>query len=247
MDRRHFIGQFAQYWVSYSFLDLVLSKRLLAGGAPADLTLWHKRMMEICKDLRTSQIPQIEWQRMMEELNQKAPIRSFLSYIDFDRVVQTQKLPHDLGWVKEVALPPIEGITSAPQIGRKIFVYKKGAATPPHAHTNMVSAHWVIHGKIHARTFNRVRDVGDKILIQPSLDRIVGKGETISMSEQRDNVHWFVGESSLSASFDVPVPIEACAYNQIFLDPTSVPDAKGLISAPIISFEDSVKKFGGKA
>jgi hypothetical protein len=72
------------------------------------------------------------------------------------------------------------------------------------------------------------------------------------MSDTKDNVHWFEGVSDLSLSFDVPVGgidpgrkygHDAEAVNQIFLDPRAPARGDGRIVAPIILFEEAVRRF----
>ena len=143
-----------------------------------------------------------------------------------------------------------EGLPKNVDFGHKLFIYRKGSVTPPHAHNNLVSAHLVVKGEIRVRTFDRVEDLDKALLLRPTKDQIEKVGSTISMSDYKDNVHWFEGMSDVSVSFDVPVPKielnkkylhEAEGYNQIFLDVSVAPRKDGLIEAPIIKFAESVK------
>ena len=157
-----------------------------------------------------------------------------------------------LGAVAQVPWPEVEGFPKALRFGHKLFVYRKGSVTPPHAHNYMVSAHLILRGEVRTRTFHRVQDLETSILLKPTRDEIPKPGTLVTMSDERDNVHWFEGVSERSISFDIPVvdinpdkqyrhPAEV--YNQIYLDPTGAPRADGTIEAPIIEFRDSVRKF----
>ncbi len=97
-----------------------------------------------------------------------------------------------------------------------------------------------------------MQDLERSILLQPTSDRSVGPGHTVSMSDARDNVHWFEGVADVSVTFDVPVgPITskkkyghpAQVWSQIYLDPTVPARGDGNIDAPLISFDDAVRKF----
>ena len=148
--------------------------------------------------------------------------------------------------------PEVEGFPGALRFGHKLFVYRKGSVTPPHAHNHLVSAHLIVRGQVRTRTYDRVQDLETSILLKPTRDEIPRPGTLVTMSDARDNVHWFEGVSEQSISFDIPVvdvtpdkhyrhPAEA--YSQIYLDPTVAPRANGTIEAPIIKFRESVRKF----
>jgi hypothetical protein len=106
---------------------------------------------------------------------------------------------------------------------------------------------------VRTRTFDRVEDLETAILLEPTRDEISRPGALVSMSDARDNAHWFEGMSEQpSISFDIPIGVTpkkvyrhpAEGYNQIFLDPTVAPRADGRIEAPIIKFEQSKLRFG---
>lgn len=134
-------------------------------------------------------------------------------------------------------------------VGHKIFAYRKGACTPPHAHNNVASVHLVLRGKIHLRTYDRVRDVPGAIEITPTFDGVVEPGAFATMTDAEHNVHWFVGEIDGSCSLDVVMSdvapdrtyaTPAQSYGQIFVDPTAGK------RAPILAFERAAAKFGGR-
>jgi hypothetical protein len=88
--------------------------------------------------------------------------------------------------------------------------------------------------------------------IRPSFDRLISPGEIITMSDDRDNVHWLIAQRNRSMTFDVGVldisrtrtyKIAADKHSMIYVDPTAKPDSDGLIRAPVIGFEQAVKKF----
>ena len=77
-------------------------------------------------------------------------------------------------------------------------------------------------------------------------------GGIVTMSDDRENAHWLIAETDRSFTFDVGLvdiakdrtyTLPANKYNMIFVDPTGEEDGYGLITAPVITFEEAVAKF----
>jgi hypothetical protein len=140
------------------------------------------------------------------------------------------------------------------RVGQKFFVLGEGRAVVPHAHDNMVSAHIVVEGSFHARTFDRNHDEASHLHLTPSRDERIGLGSVLTMSEHRDNVHWLVAEGGRSCTFDVVVatlePDREFAWpsnrhGMIFLDPDAgETTSKGLFRVPKIGVEDALARYG---
>jgi hypothetical protein len=249
LDRRRFLLDCSRLAAWYAVFDLCGRTDAWAAGVDLDARGWAKELAEICRAVQAGALAPVAWQSAIERLHARIPLEEIVRWVDVDAMVARMPAPeHKLGAVENVKWPG----TELPSFGRKLFVYRKGACTPPHAHNNVVSAHLVLRGQIRARTFNRIEDLERSILIQPTGDRTFGPGHTVSMSDLRDNVHWFEGVSDVSISFDVPVggisagiPYrhQAEVYSQIYLDPTVAPRGDGRIEAPVIKFSEAVERF----
>lgn len=249
-DRRTFLLRCARLAAWYGVLELGDRTSAWAGGAEPVIRRWTKELEEICAAVRTGTLQPAAWQTAIERLHAQVPLEEIVRFVDLEAAVARIKHPERrLGAVEDVKWPG----SGQPGFGHKLFVYRKGACTPPHAHNHLVSAHLVLRGQMRVRTFDRIQDLEQSILIQPTDDRTAGPGHTVSMSDDRNNVHWFEGVSDVSVSFDVPVaniapekayrhPAEA--YNQIYLDPRVPARADRRIEAPIIKFKESVRRFG---
>jgi hypothetical protein len=252
-DRRRFLLGSVQVAAWYALFQLAERTSAWAKGIKPVVRRWAEQLAEICRAVRAGELAPIEWQKSIERLHSTIPLQEIITFVEVDEVIKRIRFPAEkLGAVEDTPWPSIGGIPAS-DFGHKVFVYRKGSATPPHAHNHLVSAHLTLRGEIRARTFDRLEDLDHSILIQASGDRLVGPGQTVSMSDARDNVHWFVGVSDRSVSFDVPVgaidpqkqyrhPPEV--YSQIYLDPTVAARADGRIEAPIIPFRESVRRFG---
>lgn len=128
-----------------------------------------------------------------------------------------------------------------------LFHFRPTDVITPHAHRHMASAHMVVEGAFRVRTFDRVRDDTDAIILRASGDAVLGTGAISSMSSDRDNVHWFVPSGGPAATFDIIVSsLDAGAPPYLIqpVDPvrgTTLPD--GTLRAPLIGFEEAAQVY----
>jgi len=229
--------------------------RANAWAAPLDPALrrWVLRVGELGQAVRAGTLAPAAWQDGMAELHASLSPEELIRFIDMDRLVEGLQAPKDrIGAIAQVPWPDVDGFPVGFRFGHKLFVYRQGACTPPHVHNHLVSAHWVLEGRIRARTYDRVADLDASIRLRPTRDEALDPGGIVTMSDQRDNGHWFEGLTGRSISFDIPIsgisPEKAYGHpaegaNQIFIDPTVAPSSDGTIDAPIIRFEQSLQKF----
>ncbi|HXL99988.1 MAG TPA: hypothetical protein VN932_08660 [Rhizomicrobium sp.] len=241
--------------------DLALAVPLLAAwrtGALAAvprtaLDPWARKVVALNRALAAGEIGLLDWQDRIAALNASVPVGEIVRYLDIDKLAAHFTYPSKLA---ETADPHFPKTISTGGVARpwflRVFAMREGGAVIPHAHNNMVSAHLVIHGNFHARTYDRVRDETDAIAIRPAVNRLLSPGEIITMSDDRDNVHWLVAQSNRSMTFDIGMThisrtrrykIAANEYSMIYLDPTPAPGSDGLIVAPVLTFEQAAKKF----
>ena len=226
-----------------------------AWARPLDPALrrWVLRVGELGQGVRSGTLAPESWQQGMEELYGDLSPDALIRFIDMDRLLQGLRYPEQrLGAIAQVPWPEVDGFPVGFRFGHKLFVYRRGSSTPPHVHNHLVSAHWVLEGEIRARTYDRVSDLDSSIRLRPTRDEVLLPGRIVTMSDARDNGHWFEGVTDRSISFDIPIsgisperqyrhPAEG--YNQIFVDPTVGSGPDGMIDAPIIRFEESVRRF----
>jgi hypothetical protein len=187
------------------------------------------------------------------QLNTSVPLADLARYLDVDQVTRNFHYPSRLA---DHADPVLPAAVAGDRHGwfLRIFGMRNGGAVIPHVHNEMVSAHLVIRGGFRARTFDRVKDLKDAVVLRPSIDRHLGPGEIITMSDVRDNGHWLDAQSDGAMTFDVGVvgtkpardhALKANDYNMIFVDAGRAPERNGLVVAPVMSFDDCAKKYAG--
>jgi hypothetical protein len=131
--------------------------------------------------------------------------------------------------------------------GAALFAFDADSVITPHAHKHMASAHMVIEGKVRIRTFDRVADADGGLVIRPTADLVAEPGHAAAMTSAKDNIHWFAPRAPKAMTFDVIVdgldPGED-RYTIQPLDPLGgVRAANGDIRAPLLSFEESSKRY----
>jgi hypothetical protein len=251
-DRRRFFQTFAAV---AAFSAIARSKALAA--APSALDRWAQDMVEINRQLAAGRISLTDWQDMITTLNTGVELGELKRYLDFDKLTAAMTFSSKLADTADPHLPKIinvEGVERSWFI--RFFGMRKGGAVIPHVHNNMVSAHLVIGGQFHARTFDRMADLpdptGDAVLLRPMRNEMLNPGGMVTMSDDRENSHWMIAQEDRSFTFDVGVlelsktrvyGLEANKYSMIFVDPTGPEDGYGLIKSPVITFEQSVAKF----
>ena len=87
------------------------------------------------------------------------------------------------------------GLPKNPVFGRQIFAMKKGRSVVPHGHDNMATGFLVLKGDFRGRHYDRLEDHADHYLIRPTIDRAFKPGEFSTISDHKDNIHWFTAES----------------------------------------------------
>ncbi|REJ78291.1 MAG: hypothetical protein DWQ47_02180 [Acidobacteria bacterium] len=220
--------------------------RIIGPKAAPIVRHWVLELQEISSDLRSSSIPVRMWQEKIEALFSRIELKDLLKDIDFETLRKRVEMP-DLGvGTAPVVFPVIDGLPEKTVFVKKIFGMKKGRAIVPHGHSNMASAHLILAGGFHMRHFEKLEDKGDSLLIRPTLDKNVKPGDASSISDEKDNVHWFIAESDESYTFDViMLDLAGKKYDIHNLDIEKAETAgNGDLRAPKIDVNKALKKYG---
>ena len=250
LDRRDFFTTFA----TAAALNAILASGALA-SPPADLDRWAQDVADLNRALAAGKLPPIAWQEQIATLNTGVALSALARYLDFDRLTKAMTFPTNLAETKDPKFPTTINVAGIERPWfLRFFGMRKGGAIIPHVHNNMVSSHLVMAGSFHARTFDRVQDLPaeNAVLLNPALDKSLGAGGMITMSDDRTNGHWLIAEADRSFTFDVGLvnlsktrtyAMKANDYNMIFVDPTGAPDIKGHIRAKTMTFDECQAKF----
>ena len=147
---------------------------------------------------------------------------------------------------RPVKFPKLTGLPARTVFIKKIFGMKKDRAIIPHGHSNMVSAHLILSGDMHLRHYDKIRIENKNMIIRPTIDKVIKVGESSTISDEKDNVHWFVANSETAFTFDVIMlnldEKEYDIHNLDIYEKEKLSD--GTLRVPILSVNSALKKYG---
>jgi hypothetical protein len=127
------------------------------------------------------------------------------------------------------------------------FTFGPENVITPHGHKHMASAHMVVGGKVRIRTFDRISDEENALVIRPTGDHIGEVGSAAAMTTAKDNIHWFSPITSRSVTFDVIVDGLDQGQEAYLIQPVDplagLHRSDGTIVAPILTFEESMNRY----
>jgi hypothetical protein len=248
LDRREFQRAAVGAIASYTLLGTLAACGEFPRAVAPIAAAWLRDMEELAQAVKGHAIEQVEWQARAEELFARTPLPELCALLDLERLVRRARSldPREAGL--PARFPRVEGLPHPSTFGSLVFALRRGQAVPPHGHHNMTTGFVVLEGRFHGRHFDRLEQEAEHWLLAPTIDRAFTPGMASTISDHRDNVHWFVAESERGFLFNVHVHhIEpALAVNgRKYLDPTVAPLPDGRIRAPLLARDDAFARFGG--
>jgi hypothetical protein len=201
------------------------------------------KLHELSRALAHREIQPVEWQRGAAQVCAGIDLAELCRVADFDRVVA--RLPLLARGTSAEAIQLLDGQAFTP----KIFAMGKGRAIIPHGHVNMVSQHLVLQGEMHGRHYQRLRDEPGALLVRPTIDKAFRAGDFSSISDQQDNVHWFVTTSARAYTLDAIVdnldPGRPYRFHIDFVDPEkATPGPEGSLRLPRLELDECLGRYG---
>lgn len=173
-------------------------------------------------------------------------LSELLQFIEFEKLIKGFKFP-DLGVnTRKINFPKLDGLPEQTAFFKKIFGLKKGRSIIPHGHSNMASAHLVLQGDFSLKHYDKLRQEENHLICKPTIDKQIHQGDFSTISDERDNIHWFIADTPAAFTFDViMLDLNQASYDIHNLD---ILDAEfigeGLMRAPILDVERALKKYG---
>lgn len=201
--------------------------------------------MELCRRLRAGDITTLEWHARIAAAMQSSSVE------ELGRAVDIEGLRARVRGVRRGAVilrvPAARALCSEEGSDVKVFFVRAGRSDPPHCHFNMVAAHIVLEGRFRVRHFDRVREERGGVVLRPTHDSVVGPGEVTSISDTRDNAHWFLAETD-GVLLDVQQgrldPSLAIRRRQMLDIDGATPLADGSILAPHLDRYAALRRYG---
>jgi hypothetical protein len=258
--RRELIGGACAASAMTVLIGALRGSRAWAGGRPEELDRWAREVVAANERVGRGELDVLGWQKEIARVHATIEVPALVRYLDLEQLTRELRFGGSLAETVDPILPAaIAGGGSRPGSGSgprrwfiRVFGLRKGGAIIPHVHNAMVSAHLVVAGSFHARTYDRVRDLADAAVLRPSIDRELSVGDLVTMSDRRDNGHWLIARAARAMTLDVGVVdvapswkygLPANRYSMIFVDADRRPEADGTIVAPTLTFERCVAKY----
>ena len=191
--------------LTLSLLETLFDTDAFAADVKPITAKWLGDLNQIGLDLKGEKLTQIAWQQQVEELYKQVNLPELLKFIDFEKLTKNLEF-RDLGERSlRPKFPEVEGLPNSLVFGHQVFALQKGRSVVPHGHDNMATAFLVLQGDFRGRHYDRLEDEKDHIIVKPTIDRAFTVGECSSVSDHKDNVHWFEATSDKGFIFNIHV------------------------------------------
>jgi hypothetical protein len=238
--RRGFTDNALQSLTALVLIEGLWSCRLLGAGARTVVDEWFKELDAISRDVHDHRKKDLEFQQSLERLYARVDLAAMLKTLDFDRLAAGASFPAKEAKSLPVDFSKVGGLPVRLAFGRQIFAMARGRSVVPHGHDNMATGFLVLKGSFRGRHYDRLEDHTDHYIIRPTIDRAFQPGDFSTISDHKDNVHWFTAESKSGFIFNIHVmetnPENPHRPRRVYVDPLGEKLASGLIKAPKISY-----------
>ncbi len=246
-SRREFGSQILGSLVAYGLIETLWSRDLLADSVKPTIGDWLKDLIAMTNDLRGRKLTDLEFQTKMEELYKRVDLKTLSTFVKLDDIEKKSKLPDNGAASLGIDLSTVEGLPEV-RFGRQIFGCKKGRSIVPHGHSNMCTGFIVLKGEWHGRHYDRVETHAEHFIIKPTIDRAFKAGDLSTISDHKDNIHWFEAKSETAYIFNVHVtgydPKIDGNSGRLYVDPDGEKLTGGLVKAAKMTSALCHKKYG---
>jgi len=246
--RREFTRHALQSLTALALIEGLAAHRLFGADVRPLVESWFRELDAITRDVHDHKVKDVEFQVSLEALYRRVDLPALLRTLDFDRIAAGVNYPALGAKSLPVAFDGVAGLPTSLVFGRQIFAMTKGRSVVPHGHNNMATGFLVLKGNLRGRHYDRLEDYEDHYIIRPTIDRTFAPGEFSTVSDHKDNVHWFTAESETAFIFNVHVigynPDNPKSGGRVYIDPEGEKTGGGLIVARKITSAEAHKKYG---
>ncbi|MBW0144554.1 hypothetical protein [Sphingomicrobium clamense] len=212
------------------------------------LRRWIEGQRSIAADLREGRLSGREWAAEVRRLAREVDVAEVHAALKRADVGSVRHGASNDPEMRNVWFMGADGKRMRLGYATKLFEFSPTNVVTPHGHRHMASAHMVIEGSFRVRNFDRLREEPDALIIRPTRDEVIGLGAASTMSDEKDNVHWFVPRGGKPATtFDVIISgldEDEDPYRIIAIDPVNAkPLSGGRLRAPKMGFEAASQRY----
>lgn len=245
LSRREFQQQTLGSLLTWSLLE-----QLFAGNAFADevkpiAAQWLAEVNSMSLDLKGERLDPLTWQKQVEQLFRRVDLPELLRFIDFEKLTAGIK-PQERGELSlKATLPEVAGLPTKLAFGHQIFALNKGRSVVPHGHDNMATAFLILNGSFRGRHYDRLEDDAEHMIVMPTIDGMFGPGACSTVSDLKDNVHWFQATADGSFIFNLHVmSVKPGKTGRVYIDPNGEQLSGGRIKARKIGHTEANTLYG---
>jgi hypothetical protein len=246
-DRRDLGKRTLGSLLTFSLLETVVCSDVLADSVKPIAANWLADLNRMGQDLKGNKLDQVQWQGKVEELFAEIDLAEFLSYIDFEKLTANMKFRDRGETIFRAKFPEVEGLPTRLVFGHQMFALQKDRSVVPHGHHNMATAFLVLDGQFEGKHYDRLEDHEDHMIVKPTIDRTFTAGQCSTISDHKDNVHWFKATSDKGFIFNIHVlniDPSISKSGRVYIDPFGEQLADGLIKAPKLHAKEARLRFG---
>jgi hypothetical protein len=111
----------------------------------------------------------------------------------------------------------------------------------------MATAFLILKGDFHGKHYDRLEDDATSMVIKPTIDRMFTTGEYSTVSDLKDNVHWFKATSDTAFIYNIHVmnvdPSKQGA-GRVYVDPDGEKLSDDRVRVKKVSAIDVLRKYG---
>jgi hypothetical protein len=248
LTRRAFGRNAIESLIAVALIDGMAARGLFGKSVEPIIREWLEKLDTISHDVVDRKLKDVEYQTALEDLYRQVDLTALLESLDFDRLAAGVQYPEHGARSLPVDFAGVEGLSPKLVFGRQIFAMNKGRSVVPHGHNDMSTGFLILKGRFRGRHWDRVEDHEDHYIIRPTIDRAFEPGGFSTVSDHKDNVHWFTAEEDACFIFNVHVTgtreEKGEAAGRVYIDPLGEQLSGGLVKAPKITYGAANRMYG---
>lgn len=245
ISRREFQHQALGSLMTWSLLQTLFTGDAFAAEVQPITAKWLSELNTMSVDLKGEKFGPLEWQKQVEKLFGRVDLPELLKFIDFEKLTAKAKL-NDRGETSlRPTFPEVDGLPTKLVFGHQVFALNQDRSVVPHGHDNMATAFLILKGEFHGRHYDRLEDTKTHMVIKPTVDETFGVGQCATISDLKDNVHWFTAKSDGAYIFNIHVmSVKPGRTGRVYVDPAGEKLAGGKILAKKIDHNEANRLYG---
>ena len=246
-SRRGFGKQVLGSLLTYSMLETVMASGAIAETVKPIAAKWLADVNQMSVDLKGRKLKQTDWQSQVEQLFSQVDLAEFLSFVNFEQLIKTVKFRERGEKSFRATFPKVEGLPTDLVFGHQMFALRKGRSVVPHGHNNMATSFLILQGDFEGKHYDRLDETDDHMIIKPTINRQFGQGEYSTISDHKDNVHWFKAMSDTGFIFNIHVlnvDPQIKRSGRVYVDPAGEKISGGRIKAEKMKSAEAFRRYG---